>query len=177
MTRWTCLVIAIMAADVAVAYADDDAAEATPAAAGETPDAAIDAALRAAQPGDAKLPGCEGTRRTVARKASLGAAGELRVMTVPLDCPTTTFALVFGANQQWWSSPPTELVGSDCGMGHCIEKTLVGMTIHHRRDRVAVTFRVREARTTHVPGGKNEVSILRQTLTCTLGAAPTCTEH
>lgn len=123
-------------------------------------------------------PPCAGSCPTVIRRASLGTAGELRVVSAPLykDGPGTGYAVVFGSGERWWSTIPRAIEVFDCGAGHCIEKQILDITVKRRTDRVRVTFTVSEDHYHNEPGAPHASSISDVVIECTLDAVPSCTD-
>ena len=126
-----------------------------------------------------KAPPCLDPCPKVIKRASLGKAGELRIVSAPLykDGPGLGLAVVFGGGARWWSTVPTELEAFECGAGHCIEKKIVDITIRRRSDHFRVTFLIRELHYLNEGGiGRHPSSwSVNVVVDCTLGSIPRCT--
>lgn len=144
---------------------------------GSTAATAFDAALATLS---WKPPACSDPCPKVIKRASLGKAGELRIVSAPLykDAPELGLAVVFGAGARWWSTVPTQLETSGCGAGHCIEKQILDITIRRRSDHFRVTFLIRELHYLNEGGiGPHPSSwTFSVVVDCTLASIPKCTD-
>jgi hypothetical protein len=125
-----------------------------------------------------EAPRCAASCPTVNKRASIGKAGELRVVSAPLykDGPGIGYAVVFGAGARWWSTVPREIESSDCGAGHCVAREILSVSVRQRTDLFQVTFTVREDHYVNVPGAKHDASSSNVVVECTLDAIPRCTD-
>lgn len=156
-----------------VALADDDD-EPSRVTAGESIEDAVENAVFA------ERPSCSPHCTTILERASLGAAGFVRVTRT--EVPESQYqgpviSLVFGQGTRWWSTPAPWVEGSECGAGHCDELNFDSLDVRASRDRFVATIRVRHGRYTNEPPRTRSYNYWRVNVECKLDATPRCTSR
>jgi hypothetical protein len=158
-----------------LARADDDDGEAMKATPGTSIEAAVENALFA------ERPSCSPHCTTILERASLGAAGFVRVTRTERTETQTQWpiaiSLVFGQGAQWWSTPVPGAEWSECGAGHCGENNFDSLDVRPSRGRFVATIRVRHARYTNEPPRTRSYNYWYVTVDCKLDATPRCTSR
>jgi hypothetical protein len=119
---------------------------------------------------------CEVRCQTTVERGSLGSAGVVRIVSsgVGKSFQGHVHAIVFGSGHTWWSTAPDQIESSDCGAGHCIERTIRRIDTLHRAGKLEVRFRIEDEHRVNERGGERSTVFYTRVVTCTLGDRPTC---
>ena len=112
---------------------------------------------------------------TLVKKASLGKLGEIQIWKGAAE-QLTKYVVVFGGGSTWRLAEPLDYVeGSDCGAGHCVDRTLADVAIDTNASGFRVAFHVTEEHYVNEGGARRKDRATHDVLVaCTIDATPTC---